>query len=301
MNRRRSRRRGDRRHPGRGARRRRRANAPAAHARAPHGRDHRHLRCVARVSPQGSGSLSGGLGLSQADEGVRAGDRRQAVERRAARRRRQHRVLSRRSGDDPHFLGGGEPDVLDQGPDRADRSLHDVRRATIAGGWKPIIAFSGPRSRPTRSAPAPTRATACSPISISSGCITPRTTSCGPASTPAPACTTTITSTSHRATGRRRGAGRVGGVTVRALQRGARPAARRAGVGRARASICCGTRATASSTPRTAGSRRPATARRSTGSSAPTRAGSGESRRADLPPRLARAAVTRSPGGCSPI
>ena len=153
-----------------------------------------------------------GLGLSQGDEGVRAGHRRQAVERRAVRRGRQHRVLSRRSGDDAHFLGGREPDVLDEGPDRDDRSLHDVRATAIAGGWKPIIAFSGPRSRRRRSARAPTRATACSPTSISSGCITPRTTSCGPVFMPAPACTTTTTSTSGRAktmtTARRRPSGR---------------------------------------------------------------------------------------------
>ncbi len=35
-------------------------------------------------------------------------------------------------GDDTHFLGGDEPDVLDQGPDRADRSRHDVHAIAIA-------------------------------------------------------------------------------------------------------------------------------------------------------------------------
>ena len=47
-------------------------------------------------SPQGTGSQAGGLGLSQADDGVRAGHRREAVERRAPRSGRQRRVLSRR-------------------------------------------------------------------------------------------------------------------------------------------------------------------------------------------------------------
>ena len=52
--------------------------------------------------------------------------------------------------------------------------------ATIACGSKPITALSGPRSRRRRSAPAPTPATACSPTSTSSGCTTPPTTSLRP-------------------------------------------------------------------------------------------------------------------------
>ena len=238
-------------------------------------RDDGCLRRVAEAPSQRSGGRDRALGLSQADEGVRAGDRRQAVERRAARRGRQRRVLPRRSGDDAHLVDGREPDVLDEEANLADRSLHDVRpRRSLAAGSRSSAPVDVARA-PTRSAPAPTPATACWPTSTSSGFTTPRTTNCGPAlyagaglyfdnhinigvdvarmprqnpSGPRRRSCSTARRTDSRSTRRRRPA---------------------------RAWTCCGTRATASSTRRAAGWPRPATARRSTVFSAPTRAGSG--------------------------
>ena len=220
------------------------------------------------------GGRAGGLGLSQGDEGVRAGHRRQAVERRAARRRRQHRVLSRRSGDDAHLLGGREPDVLDARARRDHRSLHDVRRATIAGGWKPITAFSGPRSRPT---PLGTSADTSDGVLADFDFFRLHHTAYYQLR-PGLYAGAGLYFDNHINIGPRdddeRRAGRVGGVALRRIQR-ARTAFRSTRRRRwGRASICCGTRATASSTPRAAGWPRPATARRSTASSAPTRAGS---------------------------
>ncbi len=92
-------------------------------------RSHRHLRRLARVSTRGTARCRTRVGLSQGDEGVRAGHRREAVGGRAVRRRRQHRLLPRRSRRDAHFLGGDEPHALDQGPDRVDRSHHDVHQS----------------------------------------------------------------------------------------------------------------------------------------------------------------------------
>ena len=58
------------------------------------------------------------VGLSQTHESLFAGDWLETVKRRAVWRRRQRRVLSRRSCDHAYFVGGRQPDVLDQRTDR---------------------------------------------------------------------------------------------------------------------------------------------------------------------------------------
>ncbi len=47
--------------------------------------------------------------------------------------------------DDTHFLGGGQPDVLDQGTDRQSPIASPCSDATTGGAWTAITAFSGPR------------------------------------------------------------------------------------------------------------------------------------------------------------
>ena len=80
------------------------------------------------------------LGLSQADDRLCAGDRREAVERCAVRGGRQRRLLSRRSLDDPHLVDRHEPDLLDQEADLAHQPVHDVRaRESLAPRGGPSL------------------------------------------------------------------------------------------------------------------------------------------------------------------